>query len=102
MEASFLSSTKALESTVHGIQIKLGLALEEDMDDNKSVENGSSSGKQDFMRPSAKDVPKFSGKNIEEWLLKITKFFRHYHIKDDKRLFLATQSMEGDALDWLV
>lgn len=34
--------------------------------------------------------------------MKITKFFRHYHIRDDKRLFLATQSLEGDALDLLV
>lgn len=34
--------------------------------------------------------------------MKITKFFRHYQIRDDKRLFLATQALEGEALDWLV
>lgn len=53
----------------------------------------------DPIRPSAKDIPKFSGKNVEGSLLKITKFFHHYHTKDEKRIFLATQSLEGEVLE---
>lgn len=49
-----------------------------------------------------KDILKFNGKNVGGWLYKITKYFRHYNIRDDKMLFQTTQSLEGETLEWLV
>lgn len=101
----FSTVTKNLETMMREVQIKMGIS--DTVNDSRSMHQepqqfgGRQPAQQDLIRPSGKDILKFSGKNVEGWLIKINKFFRHYHIRDEKRLFLAIQILEGEALEWL-
>ncbi|CAM8975241.1 unnamed protein product [Rhodiola kirilowii] len=46
------------------------------------------------------EIPVFIGEGVEGWLFQLNRFFAHYAIAPDQKLFIASFHMAGDALKW--
>ncbi|KAL9659126.1 hypothetical protein QQ045_018713 [Rhodiola kirilowii] len=46
------------------------------------------------------EIPIFTGEGVEGWLFQLNRFFAHYAVTHDQKLFIASFHMAGDALKW--
>lgn len=46
------------------------------------------------------EFPKIDGKNTRSWIWKCNKLFSHSVVAENKKLYLATLNLEGEAEEW--